>query len=85
MEKTSLNAPIICLNLDNPATHQASHPSALSSTSRYAICSSFLLGRLRSGPPDRAPQWASTTGMVASMMMWRVAPPKIIWRSRLWV
>ena len=26
---------------------------------------------------------AMITGILASMMMWRVAPPKIIWRMRL--
>ncbi len=30
-------------------------------------------------------QCASRTGIVASMMMCRVAPPKMSWRRRLWV
>jgi hypothetical protein len=30
-------------------------------------------------------QCAISTGTVAAARMWLVAPPKIIWRSRLWV
>lgn len=37
-------------------------------------------GMMAAATPD---QWASSTGTVASVTMWRVAPPKIIWRRRL--
>ncbi len=39
---------------------------------------------MRAGPAPPG-QRAISTGRLASMMMCRVAPPKIIWRMRLWV
>jgi hypothetical protein len=45
-----------------------------------------LLGRARPRQAlARRPQLAISTGSSAAPRMWLVAPPKIIWRSRLWV